>query len=180
MHGQAPSTGKPVARQAPSTQGYRPGIGQTWCVGDISEQATHYPEGVVDEEEGRDARAPVSGLETERGGVQVYSTALRSAVNEDLKKEWEKYLEQTRNHVRIVEGVLAQLSLDPETETPGRLIVRHIGEALVKAMKMALDAGEPAAAEVVAAECVVLAETKDHLNWELIGELGKSTKGEEG
>jgi hypothetical protein len=58
--------------------------------------------------------------------------------------------------------------------------VRHIGESLVKAMDMALEAGKPEAAELVAAECVVLAETKDHLNWELIGELGKSLKGEDG
>ena len=32
----------------------------------------------------------------------------------------------------------------------------------------------------MAAECVVLAETKDHLNWELIGELAKKAKGEKG
>ena len=29
--------------------------------------------------------------------------------------------------------------------------------------------GDPEAAELVACECVVLAETKDHLNWTLIG-----------
>jgi rubrerythrin len=115
-------------------------------------------------------------LETELGGVQVYTTALRCVVNEDLKKEWEEYLEQTQNHVRILENVFTQLRLDPETETPGRLIVRHIGKSLVKAMEMALDAGKPDAAELVAAECVVLAETKDHLNWELIGELAKKAK----
>ena len=43
-------------------------------------------------------------LETEQGGVQVYETALRCVVNEDLKKEWQEYLEQTQNHVRIVRG----------------------------------------------------------------------------
>jgi rubrerythrin len=117
-------------------------------------------------------------LETELGGVQVYKTALRCAQNGDLKKEWEEYLEQTQNHVRIVENVFARLELDPEAETPGRLVVRHIGTSLVKAMEMALDAGKPEAAELVAAECVVLAETKDHLNWELIGELAKKAKGE--
>ena len=37
-------------------------------------------------------------LETEAGGVQVYETAIRCAVNADLKQEWEKYLEQTRDH----------------------------------------------------------------------------------
>ena len=42
---------------------------------------------------------------------------------------------------------------------------------LHKAMEMALESGPPEAAEVVATECVVLAETKDHLNWELIGML---------
>jgi hypothetical protein len=36
-------------------------------------------------------------------------------------------------------------------------------------MQMALTAGPPEAAELVAGECVVHAETKDHLNWELIG-----------
>jgi hypothetical protein len=119
-------------------------------------------------------------LETELGGVQVYQTALRCAVNDDLKKEWEKYLEQTQNHVRIVEKVFARLELDPDVETPGRMIVRHIGESLVTAMEMALDGGTPAAAQLVAAECVVLAETKDHLNWELIGEVAKKAKGETG
>jgi len=117
-------------------------------------------------------------LETELGGVQVYTTALRCAVNDDLKEEWEKYLEQTQNHVEIVEGTIEALGLDPDTETPGRQVVRHIGEALVKAMEMALQSGEPAAAQLVAAECVVLAETKDHLNWELIGEAARKAKGE--
>jgi rubrerythrin len=116
-------------------------------------------------------------LETELGGVQIYTTALRCVVNEDLKEEWEEYLEQTQNHVQIVQDTMTELGLDLETQTPGRQVVHHIGESLVKAMEMALKAGEPAAAQLVAAECVVLAETKDHLNWELIGESAKKAKG---
>ena len=34
-------------------------------------------------------------LETEKGGVEIYETAVSCAVNEDIKEEWEKYLEQT-------------------------------------------------------------------------------------
>jgi rubrerythrin len=117
-------------------------------------------------------------LETELGGVQVYTTALRCVVNEDLKEEWEKYLDQTRNHVQIVQDTMTTLGLDLEKETPGRKVVRHTGESLVKAMEMALKAGEPEAAQIVAAECICLAETKDHLNWELIGEAAKKAKGE--
>ena len=113
-------------------------------------------------------------LETELGGVQIYTAAVQCAVNDDLKEEWEKYLDQTRTHVRIVQDVMSELGLDPETETPGRQVVRHHGESLLKAIEMARQAGDPAAAEIAAAECVVLAETKDHLNWELIGQAAEN------
>ncbi len=118
-------------------------------------------------------------LETEMGGVLVYETAIECAVNEDLKKEWEEYLEQTKEHVQKMRKVLESAGLDPKTETPGRKVVRHIGESLVKAMRMASKEGEPGAAELVAAECIVFAETKDHMNWELIGEIVKKN-GREG
>jgi hypothetical protein len=117
-------------------------------------------------------------LETELGGVQIYTTALRCVIIDDLREEWEKYLGQTENHVEVVQETIEALGLDPDTETPGRHVVRHIGESLVKAMEMALQGGESTAAQLVAAECVVLAETKDHLNWELIGEAAKKAKGE--
>src|SRR5688572_16769181 len=45
-------------------------------------------------------------LETEKGGVQIYSTALRCALNEDLREEWNKYLDQTREHVQVVSEIL--------------------------------------------------------------------------
>jgi hypothetical protein len=70
-------------------------------------------------------------LETEQGGVKVYQTALRCAVNDELK------------------------------------------------MELALGAGQPEAAQLVAAECVVEAETKDHQNWELIGLLADKLTGRE-
>jgi hypothetical protein len=116
-------------------------------------------------------------LETEKGGVQIYTTALRCALNKDLKEEWNKYLEQTKTHVQIVSDILKKMNLDTEVETPGRKIVRHIGDSLVQAMEMALRGPDLAAAQIVAAECVTLAETKDHLNWGLIGELAKSASG---
>src|SRR5512140_2535649 len=119
----------------------------------------------------------LQAVETESGGIKVYATAIRCAVNEDLRQEWEEYLEQTTHHEEVVRSVCENLGIDPDEETPGRLVVRHLGKSLVKAMEMALDAGKPEAAEIVAAECVVLAETKDHQNWELIGEVAKHADG---
>jgi rubrerythrin len=116
-------------------------------------------------------------LETEIGGVQVYETALRCTVNEDLRQEWQGYLDETKNHVEIVNDIFTELEMDPEVETPGRAVVRFKGEALVKAMNMALEAGDMIAAQLVAAECVVDAEIKDHANWEMIGEIASELKG---
>jgi rubrerythrin len=116
-------------------------------------------------------------LETEQGGLQVYQTALQCAVNEELKHEWQEYLEQTEKHAQILLELFATLKLNPEQETSGRQVVRHIGQSLVSAMEMALRAGTLEAAQLVAAECVVAAETKDHLNWELISEVANELKG---
>lgn len=71
-------------------------------------------------------------LETERGGVQNYETAVRCTQNDDLR-EFGEYLEQTRNHETIMPRILDVFGLDVDV--------------------------------------VVEAESKDHMNWELIGEL---------
>lgn len=118
-------------------------------------------------------------LETERGGIKIYQTALSCAQNKDLKTEWEEYLQQTLSHEQTLVDVFGELGLDPDTMTPGREVVAHIGDSLVKAMLMAQARGSAAAAQLVAGECVVLAETKDHQNWELIGHLAKHGLGEE-
>jgi hypothetical protein len=44
-------------------------------------------------------------------------------------------------------------------------------------MEMATQAGDAAAAQIVAAECVVLAETKDHQNWTLLNQVSEQASG---
>lgn len=120
----------------------------------------------------------IQSLEHERGGVLVYETAVRCAVDEDLREEWTEYLEQTRRHVQILEGVFTKFEIDTEQSSPGRKIVHGLGAALVAAMEEALAAGNPAAAQLVATECVVLAETKDHADWELLSKCAAKLQGE--
>ena len=40
----------------------------------------------------------LQSLEHERGGVHVYEAALECVLNDDLREEFQKYLDQTRNH----------------------------------------------------------------------------------
>jgi rubrerythrin len=119
----------------------------------------------------------LQSLEHEMGGVKIYGAALACVKNADLKKEWSGYLEQTRTHVTALEAVCKALAIDAKKETPGRQVVRHVGGALVEAMKMAQSAGDAVAAELVACECVVLAETKDHFDWELLGKCVEHLSG---
>jgi len=120
----------------------------------------------------------LQALVHERGGTLVYSTALECALNDDLRSEWEKYREQTTHHVDVLTAVCLAMGLDPEEMTPGCQIVHHNGKSLVIAMKMALANGDPGAAQLVACDCVVLAETKDHANWELVGQCAKGLEGD--
>ncbi|MHB8915913.1 MAG: hypothetical protein ACYC4K_08890 [Thiobacillus sp.] len=118
-------------------------------------------------------------METEKGGVKIYTTALQCAINEDLKEEWTKYLEETRHHLEVVQEMFIQFNLDAQVIVPDAKIVSHIGESLVNAMNMAKQSGTPEAAQLVACECVVLAETKDHMNWELLSKCAEEAQGEE-
>jgi rubrerythrin len=121
----------------------------------------------------------LQSLEHERGGIQVYENAIKCALNDDLKEEWGKYLEQTRNHERILLRVFKELGLDAEEQSPGRGIVKQLGQALVQALQTAQKTAAPEAAELVACECVVLAETKDHADWELISKAAEKSTGKQ-
>ncbi|HYQ44232.1 MAG TPA: hypothetical protein VER11_19755 [Polyangiaceae bacterium] len=119
----------------------------------------------------------LQALEHELGGVKVYETALACVRNPELQTEWQRYLKETQTHVTSLTDVCSVIGLDASRETSGRKIVRHLGRALVEAMNLALSAGDPVAAELVACECVVLAETKDHLDWQLIGKCAERSPG---
>jgi protein-disulfide isomerase-like protein with CxxC motif len=121
----------------------------------------------------------LQSLEHERGGVKIYKAAIAAAQRDDLKAEWTGYLEQTEQHVEALTGICGVFGIDPFTTTPGTQIVRANGAALLQAIEQARAAGDPAAAQIVAAECVVLAETKDHMNWELLGDVAEELDGEQ-
>ncbi len=116
-------------------------------------------------------------LETEQGGIKIYEQALTCAMNKDLHEEWKGYLEETRRHEQVLLAIFDATGLDPETRTSVRDVVAGIGKSLVAAMKQAQSVATRAQAEIVACECVVLAETKDHANWELLAHVAKQVKG---
>lgn len=116
-------------------------------------------------------------METEIGGENVYRTAITCAINKDLAKEWQEYLEETITHQTVLKSIFQEIGLNPNENSPSRQVVKHIGNSLVKAMEMAKSSGNSSSAQLVACECVVHAETKDHLNWELLGKIAEAASG---
>lgn len=120
----------------------------------------------------------LQSLVHERGGVLIYKAALEAALHEELREEWLKYLAQTEKHVGILANTCQTLGIDPGEMTPSCQIVHNQGRALVIAIKSALAANNPIAAELIACDCVLLAETKDHADWELISKCAEASEGE--
>ena len=88
----------------------------------------------------------LQSLVHERGGVLVYRTALECVVHDELRDEWEKYLQQTEHHVEVLTRVCTLLGLDPGEMTPGCQIVHENGKALVVGLPSfhsALNSGVP-------------------------------------
>lgn len=111
----------------------------------------------------------LQSLEHERGEVRLYEAALECAVNAELREEWQRYLAETKRHVTALEEVCKALGIDPQHATASRAVLRHVDGALVLAIKMARSTADPATAQLVAAESILLAETKNHLDWQLLG-----------
>jgi hypothetical protein len=99
-------------------------------------------------------------LEHERTGISVYKTALRCATTAELRREWDENLAKTRRNERMLTEVCDVMDIDPDEETPDRRIVRQVGSFLVDTMRQALANASAEAAELIACECVVLAEAR--------------------
>jgi len=119
----------------------------------------------------------MQALETEKVGIEIYALASRCAINEELRIEWQQYLEQTLRHREILLAVFAELGIDPEATCVGRSVCAHLGRSLLKAMHIALSEAEPDVAQRMASECVAMAESRHQFSWELIARVAESDPG---
>jgi rubrerythrin len=104
-------------------------------------------------------------LAVERGGVQLYEKALEELTHEDLRPKLEQFLEQTHRHVEICERMLEQAGVESDMQSPG-------AEAAEQKARGLMSAEAPAEmADKNNLENLVLAETKDHWNWEMLASL---------
>ncbi len=119
----------------------------------------------------------LQSLEHKRRGAQLYEKALECGLHEDLKRDWESARKHAHEHEKILIQVCAELGIDPETPTPARAHIEETAASLVGAMQAGIEAGDPAGAQLLACDCVIVAETEAYLTWQLLGNAARELTG---
>ena len=111
-------------------------------------------------------------LAVEKGGIKLYEEALRLVMDQEVADRFRTFREQTRKHETILMRIMQELGMDPTYVSPGAKLATEKAEALLKTMTNGL-AGK--AAELNAIENIILAETKDHADWEFLGKIARQS-----
>jgi rubrerythrin len=109
-------------------------------------------------------------LAVEKGGVMLYEKALEELSHEELRDSLEQFLEQTCRHVELCEEMLDRAGASADENTPAS----EAAEAKAKGL-ISVEVPEEMN-DFNNIENLVLAETKDHWNWETLSEISKSIK----
>lgn len=120
----------------------------------------------------------LQSLERQKCAILVFETARKCAVDREFLDELAEGLKTARHGVEVLTEGLFSLGMDPDRCTPGRKVARELSEALVEAMDKASSKGPSQAAQLVASECITLAENQKCLDWALIGKCAENAEGD--
>ena len=109
-------------------------------------------------------------LTVERGGVKLYEAAIKLVRNREVKDKFREFHKQTMRHEEILTGIIRKLGGKPAYKSTGAKVAEAKANALLKTMTNTMGK-TPAEAELNAIENIVIAETKDHADWELLGHI---------
>jgi rubrerythrin len=110
-------------------------------------------------------------LAHERCGVHLYRSVANRTTREDLRVRYDELRAETERHVEILERLVADGGGDPQYVSPAARATEKAGAGLVETTFLLGGSIDPATQEAVMLEAVMLAEAKDHGNWELLATL---------
>jgi rubrerythrin len=112
-------------------------------------------------------------LAVEQGGQQLYEKALELVFDSEVKTKFREFLKQTMTHQKVLTEIINKLGGDPRSQSRTAKIASQKAETLLRTM------GDPGLSrdqnQLNAMENIVLAETKDHADWELLGKITRQT-----
>ena len=112
-------------------------------------------------------------LAVEMGGQKLYEKALGLVSDSEVRSKFREFHRQTLKHQLVLADVILRLGGNSRAQSPTAKVATEKAQALLKSMDAAGLSKDQA--ELNAIENIVLAETKDHADWELIGKIARQS-----
>jgi rubrerythrin len=112
-------------------------------------------------------------LAVEMGGQKLYEKALTLVSDSEVRAKFREFHQQTIKHQKVLTRVFHELGWNPGSHSPTAKVATEKAQALLRTMAAAGLSKDQA--ELNAMDNIVLAETKDHADWELIGKIARQT-----
>ena len=110
-------------------------------------------------------------LAHERCGAHLYRSVAGRTGDAELRAQYEHFGEETREHVDKLEQLVVAAGGDPQYVSAAARATEKAGAGLLESTYLLGGSVDPMTAEVAMLEAVMLAEAKDHGNWELLARL---------
>jgi rubrerythrin len=110
-------------------------------------------------------------LAHERCGVHLYRSVAGRTADDGLRARYEEFGAETSAHVAILEELISAAGGDPMYVSASARATEKAGAGLVESTFVLDGSVDPVTAELAMLEAVMLAEAKDHANWELLAEM---------
>jgi rubrerythrin len=111
-------------------------------------------------------------LMVEQGGLQLYRVASERGTQPQLKERYEEFGQQTARHREVYVELIEALGGDPNYVSPTARLAQVKATKLIESA-MIVDGLAPEEIMANDLENVLLAETKCHLDWELVSQLAE-------
>jgi rubrerythrin len=112
-------------------------------------------------------------LAVEMGGQTLYERALEVVSDIEVRAKFREFHKQTVNHQKILTDIIRKLGGNPQLHSAGAKLAADKAKGLLRTMSRAGLSKD--AVQLNAIENIVLAETKDHADWELLGKIVRQT-----
>jgi rubrerythrin len=111
-------------------------------------------------------------LMVEQGGLELYRVALSRCTDPDMRQHYLEFAQQTDRHRTILMQLIERLGGDPSYVSPTARLAQVKACSLLETAIRA-DGLSPEELEANDLENVLLAETKDHADWQLLEQLAE-------
>jgi rubrerythrin len=112
-------------------------------------------------------------LAVEMGGQKLYEKALTLVSDSEVRTKFHEFHRQTLKHQKVLTDVIHRLGGNTRAQSPTAKVATEKAQALLRSMER--NGLSKDQAELNAIENIVLAETKDHADWELIGKIARQS-----